>query len=89
MIWDFPVHNDLLDLQMDLDDIFRGTAAIVFVVDAQNDYYEALKRVQSAVTWAYRANSRIRFEVFIHKVDGLSDDHKIGEVFYFHDDFAF
>ncbi len=26
---------------------------------------------------AFRVNPEINFEVFIHKVDGLSDDHKI------------
>ena len=29
------------------------------------------------VTRAYKVNPSIKFEVFIHKVDGLSDDHKI------------
>ena len=29
------------------------------------------------VTRAYKVNPDIKFEVFIHKVDGLSDDHKI------------
>ena len=27
----------------------------------------------------FQVNPNIKFEVFIHKVDGLSDDHKIGE----------
>lgn len=30
------------------------------------------------MTEAYKVNKNIKFEVFIHKVDGLSDDHKIG-----------
>lgn len=29
------------------------------------------------MTRAYKVNPDIHFEVFIHKVDGLSDDHKI------------
>lgn len=29
------------------------------------------------VSRAYKVNPNINFEVFIHKVDGLSDDHKI------------
>ena len=43
----------------------------------QDDYIEALGRLQMAVTRAYKINSNIKFEVFIHKVDGLSDDNKI------------
>lgn len=38
---------------------------------------EALSRLHLTVTRAYKVNPDINFEVFIHKVDGLSDDHKI------------
>lgn len=38
---------------------------------------EALSRLHLTVSRAYRVNPEINFEVFIHKVDGLSDDHKI------------
>lgn len=38
---------------------------------------EALSRLHLTVTRAYKVNPSISFEVFIHKVDGLSDDHKI------------
>lgn len=38
---------------------------------------EALSRLHLTVTRAYKVNPGINFEVFIHKVDGLSDDHKI------------
>lgn len=38
---------------------------------------EALARLHLTVTRAYKVNTDINFEVFIHKVDGLSDDHKI------------
>ena len=34
-------------------------------------------KLNHTVTRAYKVNPNIRFEVFIHKVDGLSDDHKI------------
>ena len=38
---------------------------------------EASSRTHLKVTRVYKVNSDINFEVFIHKVDGLSDDHKI------------
>lgn len=38
---------------------------------------EAVSRLHLTVTRAYKVNTNINFEVFIHKVDGLSDDHKI------------
>lgn len=46
-------------------------------VTPQDDYVEALGRLHLTVSRAYRVNPEINFEVFIHKVDGLSDDHKI------------
>jgi hypothetical protein len=44
----------------------------------KDDYIEALQRLYITVTRAYEINPSIHFEVFIHKVDGLSDDYKIG-----------
>lgn len=38
---------------------------------------EALVRLNVTVSRAFKVNPNIKFEVFIHKVDGLSDDHKI------------
>ena len=43
----------------------------------QDDYRQALIRLHQTVTRAYQVNQNIKFEVFIHKVDGLSDDRKI------------
>ncbi|MED6232101.1 hypothetical protein CHARACLAT_004423 [Characodon lateralis] len=76
-IWDFPGQVDFLDPTFDYEMIFRGTGALIFVIDAQDDYMEALGRLHLTVSRAYRVNPEINFEVFIHKVDGLSDDHKI------------
>ncbi|XP_063773047.1 ras-related GTP-binding protein D [Pseudophryne corroboree] len=76
-IWDFPGQIDFFDPTFDYEMIFRGTGALIFVIDSQDDYMEALTRLHLTVTSAYKVNPDINFEVFIHKVDGLSDDHKI------------
>lgn len=76
-IWDFPGQIDFFDPTFDYEMIFRGTGALIFVIDSQDDYMEALARLHLTVTSAYKVNPDINFEVFIHKVDGLSDDHKI------------
>ena len=76
-IWDFPGQIDFFDPTFDSDHIFGGCGALVFVIDAQDDYMEALAKLNQTVTRAYKVNQDIKFEVFIHKVDGLSDDHKI------------
>jgi Ras-related GTP-binding protein C/D len=105
---------DFFDPAFDSEAIFGGCGAIVFVIDAQDDYGEALGKLHKTVTKAHQVrnflsffffvyyflffyfflsfslfsppdfefltqvNPNIKFEVFIHKVDGLSDDHKIG-----------
>ncbi|KAG3282799.1 MYC binding protein, transcript variant X1 [Ictidomys tridecemlineatus] len=76
-IWDFPGQMDFFDPTFDYEMIFRGTGALIYVIDAQDDYMEALTRLHITVSKAYKVNLDMNFEVFIHKVDGLSDDHKI------------
>ncbi|KAI8992265.1 Gtr1/RagA G protein conserved region-domain-containing protein [Pilobolus umbonatus] len=77
-IWDFPGQVDFFDeMAYDAQEIFGTVGALIFVIDAQDDYSEALHRLFTTVTSAYRVNPSITFEVLIHKVDGLSDDYKI------------
>eukprot|EP01134_Creolimax_fragrantissima_P001291 CFRG1291T1 len=76
-VWDFPGQVDFFDSAFDSETIFGGCGALVFVIDAQDDYLEALAKLNVTITKAYQVNPDITFEVFIHKVDGLSDDHKI------------
>ncbi|XP_060520480.1 ras-related GTP-binding protein C isoform X1 [Cylas formicarius] len=76
-IWDFPGQIDFFDTCFDFDMIFGGCGALVFVIDAQDDYVEALHKLNLFVTKAYKINQNIKFEVFIHKVDGLGDDSKM------------
>ncbi|KAM7532931.1 hypothetical protein Aperf_G00000125374 [Anoplocephala perfoliata] len=76
-IWDFPGHIDFSDSGFLSDSLFGESGAIIFVIDAQDDYMLALQRLTATVEQAYRRNPKIRYEVFIHKVDGLLDDQKI------------
>ncbi|KAI8360196.1 Gtr1/RagA G protein conserved region-domain-containing protein [Mortierella sp. GBAus27b] len=76
-VWDFPGQMDFFDPTFDTTAIFGEVGALVFVIDSQDDYMEALARLHQTVVAAYRVNPNITFEVFIHKVDGLSEDYKI------------
>lgn len=76
-IWDLPGHLDYFDSTFDPENIFGLCGALIFVIDAQDDYMDALSKLHATVSRAYKINPNIKFEVFIHKVDGLSDDHKI------------
>eukprot|EP01113_Clastostelium_recurvatum_P037421 TRINITY_DN546_c0_g1_i2.p1 TRINITY_DN546_c0_g1~~TRINITY_DN546_c0_g1_i2.p1 ORF type:complete len:416 (+),score=87.46 TRINITY_DN546_c0_g1_i2:110-1249(+) len=77
-IWDFPGQLDFMDPRLDFNfDVFFDCRALVFVIDAQDNPTEALNKLHITVVNAHRINPKIEFTVFIHKVDGLSDDHKI------------
>jgi len=47
------------------------------VIDAQDDYSEAIGKLVATVAKASKVNPKISFEVFIHKVDGLPDENKL------------
>ncbi|KAI8915661.1 ras-related GTP binding D [Gorgonomyces haynaldii] len=71
MIMDHPGTGDL-DLE-----IIQKCGALVFVLDAQDDYIDSLGRLLALITQINKVKPGLSIEVFIHKVDGLSDDHKI------------
>ncbi|XP_003386626.3 PREDICTED: ras-related GTP-binding protein C-like isoform X2 [Amphimedon queenslandica] len=75
-VWDFPGQIDFFDPTFDSEQIFGSCGSLIFVIDAQDDYRQALIRLHQTLTKAFQVNQNIKFEVFIHKVDGLSDDRK-------------
>jgi len=76
-IWDFPGQIDFFSSEVNTAAIFRGCNAIIFVIDAQDDHAQALTKLHTTAVKAHEANPDIRFEVFIHKSDGLSDESKL------------
>lgn len=46
-------------------------------LNRQDEYLEALARLHLTIIKAVSVNPSINIEVFVHKVDGLSDDYKI------------
>jgi Ras-related GTP-binding protein C/D len=77
VVADFPNLGNFSDAVLDYYDLFKACAALVFVIDVQEDYLEALHGLFLTASHAHHINPKIYFEVFIHKVDGLSDDFKI------------
>ncbi|EFZ00976.1 hypothetical protein MHUMG1_05413 [Metarhizium humberi] len=77
-VWDFPGQIDVFDnANFDMDAIFGEIGALIWVIDAQDDYLEAVSRLNATVLFLQRGYPNINIEVFIHKVDGLSDDYKL------------
>lgn len=69
--WDFPGQIDFFDPTFDADIIFSHCDALIFVIDAHDDYSEALSKLNQTILKALHVNRSIKFEVFIHKVDGM------------------
>lgn len=79
-VWDFPGQIDIFDnpnLTFDMDAIFGEVGALIWVIDAQDDYLEAVATLNNTILHLQRGYPHINIEVFIHKVDGLSDDYKL------------
>ncbi|GAB1320465.1 GTP-binding protein gtr2 [Madurella fahalii] len=79
-VWDFPGQIDIFDnpnFTFDMDAIFGEIGALIWVIDAQDDYLEAVCRLNSTILHLQRSYPHINIEVFIHKVDGLSDDYRL------------
>ncbi|KAG6035172.1 hypothetical protein E4U40_002827 [Claviceps sp. LM458 group G5] len=77
-VWDFPGQIDVFDtVNFDMDAIFGESGALIWVIDAQDDYLEAVSRLNAVILLLQRGYTHMNIEVFIHKVDGLSDDYKL------------
>lgn len=77
-VWDFPGQIDVFeDPAYDMDAMFSEIGALIWVIDAQDDYLEAVARLNAAILSLQRTYPNVKVEVFIHKVDGLSDDYKL------------
>ncbi|UJR33125.1 hypothetical protein I4U23_020582 [Adineta vaga] len=60
----------------DMERLLKRCNAVVYIIDAQDDYSESIIRLNTIIQMGRRLNPRIRYEVFIHKVDQLSEETK-------------
>ena len=75
-VWDFPGHLDYFDPTFDVDNIFDEIGALIWVIDAQDEYIDAITRLNTTILNLQRSYPAINVEVFVHKVDGLSEDYR-------------
>lgn len=74
-MWDLP-GGQLDPEQLNLS--FEDTDAVIFVIDAQSSMGDTIRKLSVTMHKAYVANPGIQFEVFLHKVDGMSEDFRLG-----------
>ena len=75
-ILDFPGQIDFLDPTFNTERIFGGIGALVYVIDSQDDYMDALVRMSDTLLRVFQINPELKFEILLHKSDGLADDTK-------------
>jgi Ras-related GTP-binding protein C/D len=79
-VWDFPGHLNYFDPAFDSAEIFSEIGALIWVIDAQDEYLDAIARLNATILNLQTTYPAINVEVFVHKVDGLSDDYR-GDTF--------
>lgn len=79
-VWDFPGQNDPFDSsnasRYDVNQLLENCGAIVYVLDCRELIDDARARLLDTISATYRYNPELCVEVFIHKVDALSEDHQ-------------
>lgn len=73
-IWDFPGQLDYFDPTFDSAEIFSEIGALVWVIDAQDDYSDSLTRLTTTILNLQTTFPHVNVEVFVHKIDSLSDE---------------
>ncbi|MCJ1476132.1 hypothetical protein MMC13_004797 [Lambiella insularis] len=73
-IWDLPGQIDFLETNFDTDSIFASAGAMVWILDAQDDYIESVARLTETILQLQQMYPDIKYSVFIHKVDSLGSD---------------
>jgi len=78
-VYDCSGQIDLFSDPFDYNALLKGCGSLIFVIDAQDEdqYHDAISCFISTVQKGYSINRSIKFEVFIHKVDGFPDDKKM------------
>jgi Ras-related GTP-binding protein C/D len=76
-VWEFPGHLNYFDPAFDTDDFLADMGALIWVIDAQDDYFEAISRLNQTILEIQPMYPNINIEVFVHKVDSLSDEYRL------------
>ena len=73
-VWDLPGQIDYLDPSFDADSIFGGVGAMIWVLDAIDNYMEPIGRLTETILHLQHSYPDIKYTVFIHKTDSLTED---------------
>ncbi|KAK9451092.1 Gtr1/RagA G protein conserved region-domain-containing protein [Limtongia smithiae] len=60
-------------------DTLKECASLIYVIDSQAGYHDAVYNMQFVIEQAMHVRPTINIEVFVHKVDGLSEDFRFDQ----------
>ncbi|KAH3671354.1 hypothetical protein WICMUC_004651 [Wickerhamomyces mucosus] len=76
-VMELPGQLNYFEPSYDSEKLFKNVGALVYVIDSQDEYLNALTNLAMIIEYAYKVNPKIHIEVLIHKVDGLSEDFRL------------
>lgn len=76
-VMELPGQLNYFEPNYDSERLFSSVGALVYVIDSQDEYLNALTNLSMIIEYAYKVNPKIHIEVLIHKIDGLSEDYRI------------
>ncbi|KAL8727630.1 MAG: hypothetical protein Q9166_005938 [cf. Caloplaca sp. 2 TL-2023] len=75
-IWDLPGQIDYLSGPFESTSIFSNVGGIIWVIDAADNYLEPIGRFTDTVVQLTDLYPEIKYSVFIHKTDSLTEDYR-------------
>lgn len=76
-VMELPGQLNYFEPTYDSERLFKNVGALVYVIDSQDEYMNAITNLAMIIDYAHKVNPKINTEVLIHKVDGLSEDYKL------------
>lgn len=76
-VMELPGQLNYFEPTYDSERLFSSVGALVYVIDSQDEYLNALTNLSTIIEYAYKVNPTIHIEVLIHKIDGLLEDYRI------------
>lgn len=76
-VMELPGQLNYFEPTYDSERLFSLVGALVYVIDSQDEYLNALTNLSMIIEYAYKVNPKIHIEVLIHKIDGLLEDYRI------------
>lgn len=76
-VLELPGQLNYFEPSYDSERLFKSVGALIYVIDSQDEYINAITNLAMIIEYAHSVNTNINIEVLIHKVDGLSEDFKV------------